>query len=716
MTTKEHYRVCNLCEAMCGLTITYQGDQVLSIKGDEKDPFSKGHICPKGAKIDELHYNPDRLKEPLRKKEDGSWETISWEAAFEEVGNRINAIRQEYGADAVGFYLGNPTAHNFGFMSHGSELRKILGTKNYYTPTTMDQLPHHFMAYHLYGHTLRMPIPDVDRTDFMLIIGGNPVASNGSLMSVAGIQQKLRAISKRGGKVITIDPRRTETSKVADEHYFIVPGTDIYFLMGILKVLVDNGWMNPGRMNEFMINYEELISLASEIEGETIAHITQIPWENIVDIATTYAQTEKAILYGRMGMSTQEHGGLCNWLLQCINMLSGKFDREGCTMFPKPAFPLFGGKKFRKSIGRWHSRVSKVPEFSGELPVSVMAEEMLVEGEGRMRAMIIHAGNPVLSVPNSREVERGLQNLDFLVSVDIFLNETNRHADIILPPASHLEVDHYDAIFNYLAVSDVAKFSPALYKPKKGQKYDWQIAKAFLKHFEKTSKKKTDWKFRYLTPRQLLNLGLLFGPYGKLSSWKRLFTGLSLGKLKRNPHGISLGPLKQQLPHILSTPSGKIDIGQEIFMQPFRELLKDMKNYQPQPREKNEFLFIGRRHLRSNNSWMHNSPTLMKGKNRCTAMLHPDDALALDIQDGQIISVQSTTGRIDIATELSKNIMPGVICIPHGFGHDGKGTRLKVANKKENAGVNVNELMDNKMIDPVTGNIAFSGQTLEVIT
>jgi len=711
-TPTTHYRVCNLCEAMCGLEIVHSENKILSIVGDEKDPFSKGSICPKGANIHELHNDPNRLKTPLKKMPDGSWKAIEWVKALDEVGDKINSIRADYGNNAVATYFGNPTVHNYGILFFAGELKRMLGTKNNFSPTSMDQLPHHFMAYYLFGHPLTIPIPDIDHTDFMLIFGANPVASNGSIMSAAGVTQRLKGIQKRGGTVVVIDPRETETARFANEHLFIKPGTDLYLLLGMLHLIAKNDWIRTGALQAFLEEFDSILALVKTICPETVAEITGIPWKKIETLTATYVKTEKAVLYGRMGMSTQEHGGLCHWVLQVINILTGHFDKPGCTLFPKPAVPVKRGRGFKKKHDRWRSRVRKLPEFDGEFPVATMAEEILTPGEGKVRGLLTFAGNPVLSSPNGKLLEKGLSQLDFMVAIDIYLNETTKHADMILPPPSHLEVDHYDLIFNLFAVQNNAKFSPALFSPKKGQLYDWQIAKALIKRFSKLSKKKPSKTLKWLTPKQLLNLGLLTGPYGKLSHRKQLFGGLSLKKLQRHIHGISLGGLASQIPDILDTKNGKIPLAHPVFLDPLKKVVEKMKA-QPQA-ENNAFLLIGRRHLRSNNSWMHNAPSLMTGRNRCTAIIHPEDANRLGIAKGELIHIKSATGEIQIEAEISPKIMRGVVSIPHGFGHHRKAIKLDVA--AAHSGVSVNDITNHHRIDPVTGNAAFSGQRVHIIT
>ena len=712
-TPKKHYRVCNLCEAMCGLEIEHDGQKVLSVKGDKKDPFSKGSLCPKGALIHKVHEDPDRLKTPLLKNKNGEWEEISWEKAFDIVGDKINEIRKKHGDDSVALYLGNPTVHNLGMMLFSGELRRSLRTKNFFSPTTMDQLPHHFIGYHMFGHAFNMPIPDIDRTDYFIMFGANPIASNGSIMSGCGPVEKIKTIQNRGGKVILFDPRATETSRVVDEHHFIKPSTDVFFLLGMLHLIQKNNWIQLGDLENHISGFEKLKNLAEEFTPEKVEKITGVSADVLKRLTKEFVQHDRAVMYGRMGMSTQEHGGLCHWLTSVINILTNHFDRPGGAMFTKPAVDIKRRKDWHLSHGRWHSRVRKLPEFDGELPVSVMAEEMMTEGEGQIRGLITFAGNPVLATPNGKRLNEALPKLDFMVSIDIYMNETTQYADIILPPPSHLEIDHYDLIFNHFAVSNNAKFSPRLFEPKKGQQYDWQIAKALAERFSKVSNYKISFPHRHFNLRQLLNLALMTGPYGRLSSPSRMFSGLSLQKLIDSKHGINFGGMQPRIPEVLNTKDQKIQIAADVFLEGMKEvktaLVEALKE-----RPSNEFKLIGRRHLRSNNSWLHNVEELVRGKNRCTAMINTTDAAILALNNEDIITVKSATGSIEIPVEITDGIMSGVMSIPHGFGHNKKGTRLSVASKGHHAGVSVNDITDQNRMDKVTGNAAFSGQKVTI--
>lgn len=712
-TPQVHYRVCNLCEAMCGLRIEHDGERVLKVTGDEQDVFSRGFICPKGARIHEIHEDPDRLRRPLRKKADGGWEEIGWDEALSYAADRLNAIRKKHGLDAVGLYYGNPTVHNFGFLTYAGEFRRALGSKNVFSATSVDQLPHQYVAHHMFGHTLYIPIPDIDRTDFLIIMGANPSVSNGSLMSSGGVTPKLKAIRERGGKVVVIDPRKTETTRYADEHHFILPGRDVYLLLAMVHLLFARDWMRTGRLSGLLNGGEDLREMVKDFTPELASELCGIPAERIIQLTEQFAKTEKAVIYGRMGLSTQKHGSLCNWLINALNILTGHLDGVGGAMFTRPAANVIRTKKYRRKYGRWSSRVRGLPESEGELPVAAMAEEILTPGAGQVRALITHAGNPVLSTPNGRQLDEALESLEFMVSIDIFLNETTRHADLILPPPSQLEVDHYDLVFNHLATRNVARFSPPLFAAPKGQLYDWQIAKGLIRRLVPLTGKRPARLYRYGNPRRILNLALLTGVYGRLSGLKQFFSGLSLAKLLRHPHGIDLGPLSPQLPQLLQTPDGKINLLPMALKDALAKVLEETQNAGLAHRQAGQFLLIGRRHLRSNNSWMHNAPGLARGKERCTLMVHPNDATGLGISSGQAVRVTSRVGSIELPAELTEDMMPGVVSIPHGFGHRRSGTRLGVASQE--AGPSVNDITDELRLDPLTGNAAFSGQPVTLI-
>jgi len=694
-----HHRTCNLCEAMCGLEIQHQNGEIISIKGDKNDPLSRGHICPKAVALQDIYQDPDRLKTPMKRTGD-TWEEISWEQAYEEVYVNLKNIQQAYGNNAVGVYQGNPNVHNMGSMMFGPTFVRSLNTKNRFSATSADQLPHQVASLLMLGHVLLTPIPDIDRTDFMLIIGANPLVSNGSMMTCPDFAKRLKAIQKRGGKFIVIDPRRTETADKADEHIFIRPGQDALLLLGMIHTIFAEKLVDLGHLKDVIDEVEIVKDTVQNFSPEKVEKPLGITAEKIKSLAREMANANSAVCYARMGASTQIFGGICQWLTNVLNILTGNFDREGGAMFTLPAFDHVGMTTMQGkggSFGRRRSRVRNLPEFSGEFPVATMAEEILTEGEGQIKAMVTIAGNPLLSVPNGQQLEKAFSGLEYMVAIDIYLNETTRHANIILPPATGLETSHYDLIFNVLAIRNTAKYSPALFKIKENQRYDWQIFKALATKF-------TGRPDDGMTPEMMLDYALKNGPYKK--------EDVDLKSLKANPNGIDLGELKPILKHRLNTKNRHIQLAPEIFVNDLKRLEKTF--FQKEEATDNDFPFdlIGRRQLRGNNSWMHNVNRLMRGRNRCTLLLSPEDAIDLSVQNGQKVKVESSVGSVEIEVEISDEMMPKVVSIPHGFGHGKKGIQMEVA--EANAGVNINDLTDEQLIDEVTGNVAFSGVKVNI--
>jgi len=690
---RTHYRACNLCEAICGLEITVnENNEILTIKGDEKDPFSRGHICPKAVGLKDIYLDKNRLKQPIRRTETG-WEEISWDEAFTEVTAKLKEIQMQHGKDSVGIYQGNPSVHNSGTMLSAPAFLRALGSKNRFSATSADQLPHHFAAWQMFGHPLLLPIPDIDHTDFMLIIGANPLASNGSLMTVPDVANRLKAIQKRGGKFVVIDPRKTETAKIADQHLFIKPATDVFLLLSIVHEIT-----NQIELSE---ETEKLKDLAKFYSPETVANITGITAEQIKKLSLDLLNAKTSVVYGRMGVSVQAFGGVCQWLINCINILTNNIDSVGGAMFPQPAFDLLGrAKKGENYFNRWQSAVRKLPEFDGELPVSAMAEDILAGG---IKAFISICGNPVLSTSNGVQLDQALNSLEYMVSVDIYINETSRHANIILPPTTGLEVTHYDVVFHNLAVRNTAKYSEPLFEKDNNQRHDWEI-------FEELKNRIIAEEGAAIpspkNPEEKLAMAMQFGPYGK--------QGLTLQKLKENPHGEDLGALRPCLKEKLLTENQEINLTPPLII---KDLERVKLNAEKLLQEIQDTVFdlklIGRRHLRSNNSWMHNAERLVKGRDRCTLMIHPETAAKRGIVNQEKVQIESRVGRVEISIEITEDIMPNVVSIPHGFGHARAGVQMDIASA--HAGVSLNDLTDELLIDELTGNSAFSGVPVRIL-
>jgi len=689
---EKHYRNCNLCEAICGIEITHQDGEILSIVGDKLDPFSRGHICPKAVALKDIYEDPNRLRTPIRRTADG-WEEIGWDEAFDEAAAGILRVQELYGRDAVAVYQGNPSVHNLGTMLNGRELLKSLKTKNHYSATSVNQPPHHFAIWSIPGHQFLIPVPDIDHTDHFLILGANPLASNGSLMTSPDIINRLEAIKKRGGKVVLIDPRKTETTRITDEHFCIKPSSDAFLLLAMVNTLFDEDLVDLGRLVDFTDGVEMLRTASREFTPVMAEPLTGIAAEEIKRITLEFAAAKSAVCYGRIGLSTQRFGGLCQWLINAINILTGNFDRQGGAMFTAPAVDLVQTSKSGDIYNRWQSRMRKLPEFMGELPVAALAEEILTDGDGQVKALVTSCGNPVLSTPNGLQLDKALDGLDFMISIDIYLNETTRHANIILPPATNIESSHYDIIFNTFAVRNTAKYSGPLFPKKAGARYDWEI---FQQLVHRLGGKTED--LIPEPPEVKLNLGLMFGKYQ-----------LSVEKLAASPNGVDLGELSSCLPGRLGTENKRIDIAPKIF-------LKDLDRLKTEATLEHNgdfpFSLIGRRHLRDCNSWMHNSERLMKGKDRCTLMINTVDAGRLNLNNGQMVRASSRVGTVKLPVEITDNIAVGVVSIPHGYGHKREGVVLDVASR--HAGVSINDLTDETVIDELTGNAALSSVRVRI--
>ncbi|MEZ0486718.1 molybdopterin oxidoreductase family protein [Fibrella aquatica] len=694
-----HFRACNLCEAICGLTITHRNGSIISIAGDPADPFSRGHVCPKALALKDIYEDPNRLRRPM-KRVGTDWQEIGWEQALDEVADRLRQVRDTHGPSAIGVYAGNPTVHNSGSFLSMPGFVKALGTRTVFSASSVDQFPHHFAAWQLFGHPLLMPVPDLDNTDFWLIMGGNPIASNGSIMTAPDVATRLRAIQQRGGKVVVIDPRRTETAKRADEHHFVRPGTDVFLLLAITQVLFAENLVNPGRLSSVTDHIDLLRNAVAGCTPERVAPLTGVEPGTLLRLTREFASTPRAALYGRVGVSTQEFGGLCLWLINVLNLLTGHLDEIGGMLFTSPAIDLLAQRPgvqrpVYNKFNRFQSRVSGKAEFMGELPVACLAEEIETPGPGQIRAVVTSCGNPVLSTPNGRRLDQALAGLEFMVSVDIYMNETTRHADYILPPLTGVETANYDLTFHVLAIRNTSRYSEPMVPKPSGTLYDWEIFENLRLRLSDVPR--DEWKLQ--DPAKTIDMGLRYGPYGR--------TGLSLDQLRDNPHGIDLGPLRSQLHERLQTPDGRINVAPALFLADLSRAEAALIQATPAPNAPRPLLLISRRHLRDNNSWMHNAPVLVKGRNRCTLMLHPDDATRLGIATGQAVRVRSRVGEIELPADVTPDMMPGVVCMPHGYGHNRPGTRLDVA--QQHAGASVNDLTDEAFADTLTGNAALSG-------
>lgn len=708
------YRSCNLCEASCGLEIETAADRVIAIRGDALDPFSKGYVCPKGIALQDLQHDPDRLTRPVRRMPDGSWQEMGWEEALDLVAARLLAARAEHGPDAVGFYLGNPITHGWAPVTIVPLLLKALGTRSRYSAASVDQQPQHLLSYLLFGSPLLLPVPDIDRTDHLMVIGGNPVVSNGSIMTAPDVRRRLSELRRRGGRLVVVDPRRTETARLADQHVFVRPGSDVFLLAAMVHVILGEGLARPGRAAAYVDGIESIAGMVEPFSPEAVAGVTGVAADEIRGLARDLATAERAAVYARVGVCQSEFGTAAYWLVHVLNVITGRLDEVGGWMLATPAFdlPVLGERSGLVGYDRWRSRVRGIPEFAAEFPVATLADEILTPGAGRIRALVLYAGNPVLSAPDGRRMDRALDDLDFLVAVDYYVTESTRHADVILPPQTPLERDEFDVVFPAVSVRNWVRWNPRAIDPPADTRSDAQILLALLRRVETSTVGRRraaarhsvlSWAF----PRRLVDIALRAGPYGVRA--RGPLRGLSLATVQRHPHGLDLGPLQPCLPGRLLTGSKRIDLAHPVVRADWPRVAAALggaaRGSESDGVPGLDLLLIGRRHLRSNNSWMHNSPRLTRGRDRSALMIHPDDASARGIVDGGRVSLRSSVGSIELAAEVTDDVMRGVVCAPHGWGHgqrEGVGWRHAAGLP----GASVNDVTDSARIDPVSGNAA----------
>ncbi|WP_406248307.1 molybdopterin-dependent oxidoreductase [Streptomyces anulatus] len=715
--TRTAPRICPLCEATCGLTLTIEGTTVTGARGDRDDIFSRGFICPKGASFGGLDADPDRLRVPLVRGDDGELREAAWSEAFDLIAARIPELTKTHGPNAVGVVLGNPNVHTMAGSLYPPLLLGALRTRNVFTASTLDQMPKHVSSGLLFGDAHAIPVPDLDRTDHLLLIGANPLESNGSLCTAPDFPGRLKALRRRGGTLTVIDPRRTRTARLADRHVAIRPGADALLLAALAHTLIDEKLADPGPLAGHLEGIDELAAALADFTPGAVAAACDVDADTITAIARELAAAPTAAVYGRIGSCTVEHGTLASWLVDVLNILTGNLDRPGGALFPlsatarapRPAEPgtrkAVPGKGF--ALGRWSSRVSGHPEAKGELPIAALAEEIDTPGEDRIRALLVIAANPVLSAPDGDRLDAALADgLDFMVSVDPYLNETSRHADVVLPPPPPSQSAHFDFAFNGFAVHNQVRYTRAAVPLEDGRMDESEIhARLVLAvsglHGAPPSAVDDQAIGTALTragapeelaagltgengPERRLDLMLRLGPYG-----------LTLEQLLAHPHGIDLGPLKPRVTEVLRTRSGRIELLPEPIAADLPRLRRALGD-RPAP-----LVLVGRRHLRSNNSWMHNVGSLTGGSNVCTLQIHPDDAARLGLVDGATARIESSGGGIEAPAEITDTVRSGVVSLPHGWGHSRPGTRMAVA--AAHPGANVNQLLDGTLLDPLSG-------------
>jgi anaerobic selenocysteine-containing dehydrogenase len=705
----EHkYRTCNLCEAMCGLDITLEDGRMTDVRGDDADVFSRGHICPKGPAMKDLHEDPDRLRRPLLRV-NGRLAPTSWDEAMEAAVDGIVRIQKQHGRSALGVYIGNPTTHNHGALVMGQILLKALHTRNRFDANSQDANPRIFTSIHMFGDAAALTVPDVDRTDYLLMLGANPAASGGSIMSLGDVRGRLKDIRARGGKLVLVDPRRTETAAWADEHVFIRPGGDAGLLLAILHVLFADGHVDENAVVRVAEGLGELRRIAAGYAPERVAGAIGVDAATIRRIATDFAGARRAAVYGRVGICTNAFGSLGSWLIEAVNVVSGNFDRPGGSMFTKPAVDLSAVAR-RLGVGgagRFRSRVRGLPEVGGMIPATTLVDEIETPGEGQIRALVTLCGNPVLSVPGGDRLGRALAGLEHMVSIDIYQNETTRHASVLLPPRSALERGHYDVLFHALQVRNTAKWSEPVVTPDPDTRDDWSICwelalRLVAKRRGPLAERAARLALKLGAPsdERALDALLRTGPY----------QGLSMAALRAAPHGIDLGPLVPMRTERVRTPGHLVRLAPAAITADLPRL--DAWLAATSGAKGPELLMIGRRHVRSNNSWMHNLQTLVKGRDRATLQMHPADAAQRGLAAGATVRVKGRAGAVETKLEVTDEVMPGIVCLPHGFGHQEAAATMRIAGALP--GPNANVVTDALLLEPLTGTAILNGVTVAV--
>ncbi|MDC0886911.1 molybdopterin oxidoreductase family protein [Altererythrobacter sp.] len=688
--TTVHHRTCHICEANCGVLVEMEGRKVVSIKGNPDHVLSRGHICPKATAIADLQDDPDRLRSPVKRTASG-WETIDWETAYREIAAKVAQLEGEGARSA--FYRGNPGAHDYALSTQSGFLQRAVGARGTFSASTLDQIPHHYAQYQMYGHVSLAAVPDIDRSQFIIIVGGNPMASNGSLWTVPDFRNRLKEMQARGGRMVVIDPRRTETAKVADEWHPVKPGTDTALLIGILQsVLSEGDTLREGLAEIVDDSWAQVKPMVDAFDLEQLASHCAIPAETIRSLAAELASGKPAAIYGRMGVSVCEFGALNQWLIQLINLATGNLDREGGAMFPQPLLDLVG-QVGRGGIKTVETARGTLPSIMSEIPTIAFADELTRDDAQRIRTLFVIAGNPVLSAPDGERTDKALEELDLMVSMDMQITETSRHAHYILPPCGPLEKDHFTFFFGPLAVRNFGAYSPPTLEMEQGAKADWEIAAELAQAILAAKGKPVP---NVPTPREQLDAMLQASP-----------AGMTLAQVEAEPNGVDLGPLQPCLADRLLTEDKKLHAAPAELVEECGRFADSMTSM-----PEGSLSLIGRRHVRSNNSWLHNSKRLVKGPDRCTLMMHPDDAAARGLADGQLASVASRVGEVEVAVEITEDIMPGVVSIPHGWGHHRKGVSWQTA--ADHAGVSINDLTDPQRYDRLTGNAVLNGTPVMV--
>ena len=721
-----HYRICPFCEQNCGteVTIDRATGAVLTVRGDKADPLSKGYICPKAYALKDLHHDPEVLTGPLIRR-DGRFEEVSWDEALDFTARRLTDLQHKYGPNTVASYFGTGLTHVPGLALYAPLLLTTLGSNQVYSASSVDSHAHFMTTVAMFGGLASMPIPDIDNSDYFVLIGANPLQSNGSFLTAPGVPRRLRNIQARGGKVVVIDPRRTETADMADWHLSVRPGSDAVLLLAVAHILFAENLVNLRHIAAHAAHLDELRAIAARFTPEQASAACGIPVEAVYRLARELAAAPRACIYGRIGSSMQQFGSLTNWLIVAVNALTGNLDRPGGSMFPQGVFEaILFSERCRDGVlpyARWRSRVSGLPELGAQLPCAAMMEEMDTPGEGQVHGLITLCGNPVLSTPNGGgRLTRAIEQLEFVLSFDIYINETSRHADVILPSPRCLAHSDFTLVYPFFMVRDYARWNAPVFDAPPGVLHDCDIMCELVARLKGISPEEADELALCMLFDQLRDQGnpvvcntsfdmvlaalneaggqdrmfellVRSGPYG--DHFGKQAHGLTIEKLKTQPHGVDFGPMRPRIEEVVFLPGGKVDLAPSLITSDLARLESWLNE------DESECLhLLGRRHMRSFNTWMHNLPSLAKGPNPCTLLMHPRDAERRGIKDGQLVCIRSRTGDIEAPVQLSDEIREGVVSLPHGWGHDDPAVPGQ-QRAKSRAGVNYNLLADETLLD-----------------
>jgi anaerobic selenocysteine-containing dehydrogenase len=726
---------CRICEPLCGMVATVEDGELVQLRPDKDHPLSKGFACPKGIAFAEVHNDPDRVLHPLRKNASGEFEQVGWEEALDDIAKRLGAVRAEHGGNSIGGYFGNPSAFNMAHTLWFPAFMKAIGSRNIYSAGSQDVNNRFVASELLYGSPITAPIPDLARTDLLVIIGANPLVSHGSVMSAPRIKEELHGITDRGGRVVVVDPRRSETAREF-EWLPVNPDGDAWLLLSLLHVLFEDGLADQGALAEQARGADDLRRLAAPFAPEETEAHHGIPAADVRKLAEDLANTKRAAVYGRTGTCLGRSGTLTTFLLDAVNVVAGNLDRVGGAMFGTLGAP--GERRATKAAlggilktGAARSRIGGFPSVLATMPGALMAKEMTTPGEGQIRALILSAGNPVLSVPNGDELEAALDGLDFFVAMDLYVNETNAHADYVLPATTMYERDDFPIAFQTLFTTPFRQATRAVVPPRGEAREEWTVLEEVMRRMPEGPRRVRAFQVgrrlfgplakAAMSPMRVADNIVRMGKGGDRFGLKR--GGLNLKKLlDEHPSGVIVDDHLQ--PGALGTIAWHDDRKVHLDAPGIAEEIERLNERPADP----DFplSLIGMRELRSENSWMHNSPLLQRGGRVQTARIHPADAEAIGVADGARVAVISPNGRIELPALLTDEVKQGVVAIPHGWGHKGSGS-WRTANSSgagksdgngngkpvpgTEGGVNINLLMSTEVedVEPLAGMAHLNG-------